>query len=107
MDIKLQSLLVKEDSPFENDALDRKESAEILTQFIKNISQPYVMAIDSPWGTGKTTFLKMWQSYLKSQNIHSLYFNAWETDFNDDALISLIKEIELHLSGLKLEKKQL
>lgn len=106
MNIKLQSLVVEDGAPFENDALGRKESAEILTQFIKNIDQPYVMAIDSPWGTGKTTFLKMWQSSLKSQNIHSLYFNAWETDFNDDALISLIKEIESHFASLTLDKRK-
>ncbi len=91
--------------PFKNDALNRSENAGILKQFIKNLDEPYVIALDSPWGTGKTTFLKMWRADLALSGISSLYFNVWEADFNDDALVALIKEIELNLKELELPKK--
>lgn len=106
MNIKLKPIDIADENPFLHDALGREESAKILTQFIKNLDEPYVIAIDSPWGTGKTTFLKMWQAYLNKNKIHSIYFNAWESDFNDDALIALIKEIEIHLSDLELTNEK-
>jgi len=106
MNIKAKPFKIENDNPFQNDVLNRKESAEILTQFIKNLnSEPYVIAIDSLWGTGKTTFLKMWQVYLENNKIYSVYFNAWESDINDDVLISLIGEIQLHLTNSSLDKK--
>ncbi len=107
MHIKLSQLQIEEDDPFKHDALNRKESAEILTQFISTLDEPYVIAVDSPWGSGKTTFLKMWKCYLKEQGFHTLYFNAWETDFNDDGLIALIKEIELNLTEFDLSESKL
>lgn len=48
----------------------------------------------------------MWQVYLSTNNIHSIYFNAWETDFNDDVLVTLIGEIELHLNNFELDPKK-
>lgn len=94
MRIKIPPLNIPDDNPFAEDQLDRKQSAEILTQFISTIREPFVLAIDSPWGTGKTTFINMWLSYLKIQGFPCLYFNAWENDFTDDPLISFIGEMK-------------
>jgi predicted KAP-like P-loop ATPase len=47
------------------------------------------MSIDSPWGTGKTTFIKMWQAHLESQGVTSICFNAWESDYAEDPLVAL------------------
>ena len=35
----------------------------------------------------------MWEQHLKNSHIPTIYFNAWENDFTDDALVSLIGEI--------------
>lgn len=43
----------------------------------------------------------MWQAYLQNEGFSTLYFNAWENDFNDDALISLIGEIEVAMDSFK------
>lgn len=75
--------------PFKNDLLARKDSAEILTEFIASLDEPFVLAVDSSWATGKTTFLKMWLQYAKNQKFQCLYFNAWENDFSDSPLVSL------------------
>ena len=91
--LKVREIEVTPTSPFENDCLNRKESAEVLTQFVTSVNYPMVICIDAPWGQGKTTFLKMWKQYLENNNIPTLYFNAWENDFSDDALVSLIGEI--------------
>lgn len=93
MILKHREIEIEEANPFLNDALNRKESAETLTELITSASDPLVICIDAPWGQGKTTFLRMWEQYLKNKNIPTIYFNAWENDFTDDALVSLIGEI--------------
>ncbi|MBI3004000.1 MAG: hypothetical protein HYY49_01125 [Ignavibacteriales bacterium] len=93
MKIKLSEIEIPSDSPFVHDRLSRKESAEVLTQFVRNTNESFVLAIDSPWGTGKTTFIRMWIAFLKKEGFQCLYFNAWQNDFSSDPFISLIGEI--------------
>ncbi|MFZ3087728.1 MAG: P-loop NTPase fold protein [Methylotenera sp.] len=93
MKFKVDPLVINPDNPFESDALKRKESVEALTSFIGSLKGPFVLAIDSPWGTGKTTFIKMWQAHLNTKNAVNLYFNAWESDFSTDPLIAFVAEI--------------
>ena len=81
------------DDPFENDLLDRREKAEVLTSLVSNIDGPCTMAVDAAWGAGKTTFLKMWAQHLRNENFPIVEFNAWETDASGDPFLSLTSEI--------------
>ena len=89
---------VPDDDPFRNDLLGRKESAEVLTQLVDGIEGPCVMAIDAPWGAGKTTFLKMWSQHLRNKGFPIVEFNAWETDHAEDPFVALAAELK---EGLK------
>ncbi|WP_239349065.1 KAP family P-loop NTPase fold protein [Snodgrassella communis] len=102
---KCQQVEIDAADPFKNDVLNRKANVEILTQFITSYEQSIVLCIDAGWGQGKTTFIKMWQQYLKNQDIPTIYFNAWESDYTDDALIALIGEIGLAIDNLSGEDK--
>ena len=93
MTLKYREVVIVEGAPFTNDVLNRKESAETLTELITSANDPLVICIDAPWGQGKTTFLRMWEQHLKNSHIPTIYFNAWENDFTDDAFVSLIGEI--------------
>lgn len=106
MKIKLSEIEIPESDPFLNDALKREENVEVLMQLISTLSGPFVLAIDSEWGTGKTTFLKMWMQQLSNQKIPFLYFNAWENDFSENALVSLIGEIESQISTLCIDSEK-
>ena len=86
------------EAPFQNDLLDRKESAEILTKLVDGIEGPCVLTIDAPWGAGKTTFLKMWSQHLRNNGFQVVEFNAWETDHAEDPFVALAAELE---KGLK------
>lgn len=79
--------------PFEQDALKRSTSSKILTDLIKNSRTPFTLAIDSPWGSGKTYFLKEWAKQLREAGEQVVEFNAWQNDFNGNPLIALIEEI--------------
>ena len=86
--------------PFQNDLLDRKKSAESLTQLVDSIEGPCVVTIDAPWGAGKTTFLKMWSRHLRNEGFPVVEFNAWETDHAEDPFVALVSEFEEGLKAL-------
>jgi hypothetical protein len=97
---------VPKDTPFEHDLLQREESAKALTQFVARLEEPFVLAVDSPWGSGKTTFLKMWLQSLQNKGFPCLYFNAWQNDFSESPLVSLIGEIGEAIEELRLGGEQ-
>ena len=95
MGIRIQpkEIEVPEDDPFKNDLLGRREPADILTHIVGSIDGPCVLAIDAAWGTGKTTFLKIWSQYLRNEGFPVVEFNAWETDFAGDPFVALSTEL--------------
>ena len=94
MKVRHQDIEIQEDDPFKNCKLGRAKYAEVLTNIIGSYSDGFVMAINNEWGTGKTTFVKMWQQYLKNHEFQTLYFNAWENDFESNPLIALLSELK-------------
>jgi hypothetical protein len=85
---------VPPDEPFRNDALNRRRDIELLTRLIEHLSEsPFVMALDAPWGMGKTTFVRIWQAHLENKGYPTCYFNAWESDFTADPFIALLSHI--------------
>jgi len=81
-----------------DDLLDRKVRADFLTNYLDQ-DLCRVLNLDSPWGAGKTYFLKNWRfQLLQEGNRPVVYFNAWENDFLDDPLLSLVSVIRDQLS---------
>lgn len=100
MILKSPEIEIDQDDPFKYDELGRKASAEALTEFVLSSDSSLVVSIDAPWGQGKTTFLRMWRQHLINENIPTIYFNAWESDFSDNAWVCLIGEISAAISEL-------
>ena len=84
---------IPDGDPFANDLLERKRTIEPLTSIVGNVEGPCVIAVDAAWGTGKTTFLKMWAAHLRNQGFATVEFNAWETDFAEDPFLAISAEI--------------
>lgn len=101
MKIRIQpsEIEVPENDPFKYDQLGRKDAAEILTHLVGSIEGPCVLSIEARWGTGKTTFLKMWSQYLRQdkQGFPVVEFNAWETDFSGNPFQALSLELTSRL----------
>ncbi len=58
------------------------------------------MGINASWGVGKTTFVKLWKSYLENElRVHSIYFSAWEDDFSKEPLISIMGELNTYITN--------
>jgi predicted KAP-like P-loop ATPase len=99
MFIKESILAIDKENPFQEDKLDREESSEILTQLLRSVTKPFVLSITSGWGTGKTTFVRMWKQHLLNEGFPCIYFNAWENQYSQDPLISFIGEINSQISS--------
>ena len=91
--IQPQDIKIPKENPFQYDLLDRKEAVETLTRLVGANQGPCFLAVDAPWGAGKTTFLKIWAQYLRNQQFPVVEFNAWETDFSEDPFVALCAEL--------------
>lgn len=95
MNIKQSTIQIEDNSnPFSECKLDRQKYAETLTEIILKYPEGFVLALNNTWGTGKTTFVKMWNQYLLNEGFKTLYFNAWENDFEDNPFIAFISELK-------------
>jgi len=94
MKFRLAEIEIPEDDPFKHDALQRKEVVEFVCNLIKQLEGPFVLALDSPWGTGKTTVVNMLRSVLKKDKYTTVYFNAWKEDYVSDPLIPMVAAID-------------
>lgn len=99
---------IPDDDPWKNDKLERKAVAEHLTPVLASIRQPFVVSLHSPYGTGKSYFLKAWKTDLDEKGFHTALFNAWETDFTQDPLSAFMSSINRQLvkeqTGVAAEK---
>ncbi len=78
------------------DVLDRKPLGQKLTDLVDRINQPLVIALDGGWGSGKSHFLKLWTGAHSKElggKAEVIYFDAFEHDFLDDPLVSLISRL--------------
>ena len=89
-----QEIEIPVENPFANDKLERKHLCNILTDVVSFYGQSgCVLALGGEWGSGKTTFVKMWRQHLNNREFKTLYFNAWASDYTEDPLIALIAEL--------------
>lgn len=94
MNIKHQEVHINLEFPFANCKLGRQKYSTVLTNIINSYPNGFVLAVNNKWGTGKTTFLKMWEQDLKNNHFQTLYFNAWENDFENNPLTALMGELK-------------
>ena len=84
---------IPKDNPFENDRLDRRDTAAALTKLVQRIKGPCAISIDAGWGMGKTTFLEMWKASIEKEVGRVILFNAWDNDFANEPFLALSEEL--------------
>ncbi len=82
------------------DSIGRNEEVYSFVKILKTIKDTScVIALDGPWGSGKTFFIKQTQKILEKQNIKknikfiTIYYDSWENDDEIDPILSIIYEI--------------
>lgn len=80
--------------PFEDDLLGLKSFAETISNIVVSTKDPFVFSINSPYGTGKTFFLRRLHCLLEQKGCMCVSYNAWESDFYDNPLPAIISALE-------------
>jgi hypothetical protein len=88
---------------FADDALNLQPYAKRLEDFLlverTFVEGALVVSLGAPFGSGKTTFLRMWKRDLESRRKENkelpypLILNAWESDFCGDPFLAVISEL--------------
>ena len=88
--LKLQEPQIIQENIWADDKLERREIAERYTNLLDSIKQSFVITINSPFGTGKSFFLRRWYCSLSTERYASIFFNAWQTDFYEHAFVPFL-----------------
>ncbi|GAA6154457.1 KAP family P-loop NTPase fold protein [Pseudoteredinibacter isoporae] len=75
------------------DIFNRAPFGESLYQLINNTPGEMVIALDAPWGSGKSTFIRMWIGLLHKKNMQHIYFDAFKNDYKSDPFLAISSEI--------------
>lgn len=106
MKSRLDALEIPSDNPFQNCKLDREKYAKVLTDIVMTYKDGCVLALNGKWGTGKTTFVNMWQQSLVKEEFVTINFNAWKNDFISDPIIGLVGELKDSIKEMKTPEEQ-
>lgn len=97
MKVSLPKVEITENEGFshEKDIFDRKKFGERLISLFENSEEELVVALNAPWGEGKSTFIKMWQNHIKLNrtSIKTIYFDAFKNDYQKDPFLAITSEI--------------
>ena len=93
---------------------DREMLAKALTRKFQISPNPFVIAINSEWGSGKSLFLRMWKDWLNiSEKVQGkefppacIYFDAWKYDYTGDPLLSFAASMSTQIAELHLPKEE-
>lgn len=101
---KTREIEIIKDEPFKNDKLNREKYAKVLTSTVKAYQDGAVLALNGAWGTGKTTFVKMWEQHLKNNGFPVIYYNAWEDDICEEPLVSMVRGFKNEIGNKNSEE---
>jgi pantothenate kinase len=84
------------ENPFRHDALGRQETVDFVADLVERTGKngPFVLAIDAPYGSGKSTFIAMLRAVLTRRDFYSVQFNAWQVDNSEDPLVPMVSVLD-------------
>ncbi|MFA6903429.1 MAG: P-loop NTPase fold protein [Gallionellaceae bacterium] len=95
------------ENAFAGDLLFRKKLAERLTGYVDRLRVGAVLAIDAPWGEGKTWFGRNWAKHLEAQSHKIIFIDAFAQDYVEDPFLLIAAEIAVVLDDGKGASKKL
>ena len=89
---------------WQGDLWDRRRLGEQLTNYVDRLQCGAVLALNAPWGEGKTWFVRHWQKHLENEGHNVIYLDAFANDYLDDPFLVVTSEITNILSKDKKTK---
>ena len=79
----------------ESDALESKKLAWALSRFLRHqrTEPPLTLAINAPWGGGKSSLMNWLREDLEGFGFHRVWFNAWHYEKQEQMFPALLETI--------------
>ena len=94
MTYRVAPIEIPHENPYQNDLLKRQDVVQFLAGLIERAGGPFVLALDSPYGTGKSTLVEMLRVVLGKNGFQCVYFNAWQFDYVTDPLVPMVSALD-------------
>lgn len=95
------------DGPPKPPLLDFDKYRAALVEVILNSEPRFTMGIFGDWGTGKTTLMRLMKESLDSENILTVWFNAWRYEQEKTlAVVPLLRTIRLAMEKSDLRDRR-
>ncbi|MER9567178.1 P-loop NTPase fold protein [Mesorhizobium sp. M0571] len=77
------------------DVIGLREIATALSMFVRNLDTipPLTIAINGPWGSGKSSLMNLVAEDLRERGARPVLFNAWHHQKEDNILAALLENI--------------
>lgn len=102
-------MLMFTDNPItsrDEDAFGFATYVEVLGTVIQQTTpRPFCLGVFGPWGSGKSSFMRMLQSDLEAQKIPTIWFNPWKYDQKEDLWNALIQTVLSAISEHVVDEK--
>ena len=95
--LKPDELVVSPSNPYARDLLGREPFGEGLSRLVNYGAGTGVVLIDADWGSGKTTFLKMWIQHARNDGKVVALVNAWDGDYRGSPLKHIAEQLAREL----------
>ena len=88
--VRPAEFVVDTDDPFKYDRLARQGRVKALCRIIVELQSPAVLAVNGPFGSGKSVFLRLCSAHLRGQGLNVVEFNAWQQSHTEVPLVDLV-----------------
>ncbi|MFH8791930.1 P-loop NTPase fold protein [Streptomyces sp. NPDC017941] len=107
---RMGGLMLLTDNPIPDADGDRygfRGHADVLCTAIATTEDlPLTVGVFGPWGTGKSSFMKVCQDLLGKRGLPTVWFNPWKYDQKDEIWHALIQSVLTEIAQ-KLEERRL
>ena len=79
------------------DALGRGGLTKGLTRIAELAETPMTVGIYGPWGSGKSTLMRLVQSELEERDYKTVWFNAWQHQYDERPALALVQKLLVDL----------
>ncbi len=98
MRLKFPEPEIPEDGFSGIDIFGREKTADFILNLATGVEDNMTLALDAPWGSGKSFFLKQFKKKAEQQGFPCIVFDAFKNDITDSAFAAISGEIVSELN---------
>ena len=89
------------DQPSDEDLLGYTPYILAMSELLTNqeLDTPFIVGIYGPWGTGKSTFMKLVNTKLEEAGLDTVFFHPWQFEDKEEVWKALIFSVLNYLEG--------